>query len=113
MNQVFDLNRWLLLTGKHWAENRKKYLLSLVAILALLVIWYSLVLLIVQENTYPPEMQISTYYIGMALAGCLFGSLLFAEMAGGPRAMHYLSVPASALEKMLTGLLYGVVLFFI
>ena len=113
MNQVFDFKRWLLLVGKHWSENRKKYLLSLVAIVALLVIWYSFVLLVERHNPYPEEMQVATYYIGMAIAGCLFGSLFFSEAASGPKAMHFLSVPASALEKLLVALLYGVILFFI
>jgi RsiW-degrading membrane proteinase PrsW (M82 family) len=113
MNQVFDFKRWILLVGKHWSENQKKYLLSLAAIVALLVIWYSFVLLVERHNPYPEEMQVATYYIGMAIAGCLFGSLFFSEAASGPKAMHFLSVPASALEKLLVGLLFGVVLFFI
>ena len=113
MNQVFDFNRWLLLMGKHWSENRKKYLLSLLALVALLVIWYSFILIMEHQYPFPDVVQVSTYYVGMALAGCLFGSLVFAELAGGPKAMHYLSVPASTLEKLLTGLLYSVVLFFI
>src|SRR5690349_5648770 len=112
MNQVFDFKRWLLLVGKHWSENRKKYLLSLVAILALMVIWYSFILLIEHQNPYPEEMQAATYFIGMAIAGCLFGSLFFGEAASGPKAMHFLSVPASAFEKLLISLLYGVILFF-
>lgn len=113
MNQVFDIKRWLLLVGKHWSENRKKYLLSLVAIMALHVIWYSFMLLIERGNPFPLEMQLSTYYIGMGIVGCLYGSLLFADLATGPKAMHYMSVPASTLEKLLSALFYGVVLFFI
>lgn len=113
MNQVFDFSRWLLLVGKHWSENRKKYLLSLAAILALMIIWYSFILLIEIQSPYVEEMQLATYYIGMAIVGCLFASLIFSELSSGPRAMHHLSVPASALEKLLTAILYSVVLFFI
>lgn len=46
MNQVFDFKRWLFLVGKHWGENRKRYLLSLVALAALMIIWYIFVMLI-------------------------------------------------------------------
>lgn len=113
MNQLFDFKRWMLLVAKHWSENRKKYLLSLVAIVALMVIWYSFIMLVEQNDPFPEEIQLATYYIGMALIGCLFGSLLFADIAGGPKAMHHMSVPASTLEKLLCGLLYGVVIFFI
>lgn len=113
MNQVFDFKRWLLLTGKHWSENRKKYLLSMVAMVALMIIWYSFVFLVEFNQPFPEEMQVSTYYVGMAIVGCLFGSMLFGELASGPKAMHYLSVPASALEKLLCALFYGIVLFFL
>jgi hypothetical protein len=113
MNQVFDFQRWLLLTGKHWSENRKKYLLSMVAMLALLIIWYSFVLLIERMHPYPEEMQVTTYYIGLAIVGCLYGSMLFGDLASGPKAMHHLSVPASHLEKLMCGLFYGIVLFFV
>jgi hypothetical protein len=113
MNQVFDLKRWLLLVGKHWSENRKKYLLSLAAIAALMVIWYSFILILERHTPFPEEMQVITYFIGMAIVGCLFGSLFFSEAASGPKAMHFLSVPASTFEKMLNALFYGVILFFI
>lgn len=113
MNQVFDFSRWLLLVGKHWSENRKKYLLALAAIMALMIIWYSFILLIEKQSPFVEEMQVSTYYVGMAIVGCLFGSLIFSDLASGPRAMHHLAVPASALEKLLTAILFSVVLFFI
>lgn len=113
MSQVFSFNRWLLLVGKHWSENRKRYLLSLIAVAGLLIIWFVFTILV--ERPYPMDksMQAGTYFTGLFLVGCLFGSMLFADMAGGPKAIHYLAVPASALEKLLTALLFGVVLFFI
>jgi hypothetical protein len=113
MNQVFDFKRWLLLIGKHWSENRKRYLLSLVAMASLMILWYAFMMLIEFQKPYPLEMQVSTYYIGMSIVGCLFGSMLFNDVASGPRAMHYLSVPASTLEKLLSALFYGIVLFFV
>lgn len=113
MNQVFDFKRWLLLVGKHWSENRKKYILSLAAILALMVIWYSFVLMLEPKYPFPEEMQVATYYIGLAITGCLFGSLFFSELSSGPKAMHFLSVPASAFEKLLIALFYCVILFFV
>jgi hypothetical protein len=113
MNQVFDFQRWLLLVGKHWGENRKKYLLSLVALASLMIIWYIFVMLIERRTPFFDEMQVAIYYIGMAIIGCLFGSLIFSEAASGPRAMHFMSVPASLVEKLLCALLYGLVLFFV
>lgn len=111
MNEQFNFNRWGLLVQKHWRENRKKYLLSLGAIAGLLILWFSIMLLAEQQNPYPEEWQVSTFYVGMALTGWLFASLFFGELAGGPKAMHYLSVPASALEKLLCAILFATVLF--
>lgn len=113
MNQVFDFKRWLFLVGKHWGENRKRYLLSLIALAALMIIWYIFTMLIERKFPFFEEMQVSIYYVGMAITGCLFGSFIFAEAASGPKAMHFMSVPASIVEKVLCALLYGVVLFFI
>lgn len=113
MNQVFDLNRWLLLTGKHWNENKKKYLLGLGAIAALAIIWFSFRTLIEQEYPIDAEQQLVTYYVGLFVIGCLFASFLFSDLADGPKGIHYLLVPASALEKLLTAILFGVILYFI
>lgn len=112
MNQVFSLNRWLLLVAKHWSENRKKYLLALVAMAGLLLLWNAFVILVERAQPLGVFEQGATYYVGLFLIGCYFGSTLFSDLSGGPKAIHFLSVPASALEKLLTALLFGVLLFF-
>jgi hypothetical protein len=57
--------------------------------------------------------QLGTYYFGLSVVGCLYGSMLFAELASKSKGINFLSVPASNLEKLLCALLYGVVFFFI
>src|SRR5581483_1603400 len=115
MNVVFDLNRWLLYVGKHWNENRKKYLLSLGAIAGLLVLWFSFLILTsgTRPEPFANNLQTVTYYVGLFLCGSLLASLMFADLSDGPKAIHFLLVPASTLEKLLSALLYGVVLFLI
>jgi len=113
MNSVFDLNRWLLYIGKHWNENKKKYLLSLGAIAGLLVLWYSFLMLVNADHSLSSDIQAITYYVGLFLTGCLYASLIFSDLSEGPKAMHYLLTPASLLEKLMTAILYGVILFFI
>jgi hypothetical protein len=113
MNQVFDLNRFTLLVSKHWSENRKKYLLGLAAMAGMLFIWYSFVLMIDARHRIDHDMQMGTFFFGLGILGCFFGSVMFTELSSGPKAMNYLSFPASHFEKLLCGLLYGVVLFFI
>lgn len=113
MNSVFDFNRWLLYIGKHWNENKKKYLLSLAAIGGLLILWFSFLMLVNKWHSMQEEIQAVTYYVGLFLTGCLYASLLFSELSDGPKAIHFLLVPASLLEKLLSAILFGVILFFI
>jgi hypothetical protein len=113
MNSVFDFKRWLLYVSKHWHENKKKYLLSLGAIGGLMVLWYSFLMIVAPMNAIGGNMQLITYFVGLFLTGCLYASLIFSELSEGPKAMHYLLTPVSLFEKLLSALLYGVILFFI
>src|SRR5688572_12082319 len=112
MNSVFDLNRWLLYIGKHWNENKKKYLLSLGAIGGLLVLWYSFLMIVNAKLPITEEIQAITFYVGLFLTGCLYVSLIFNETSDGLKAIQYLLLLASTLEKLLSGILYAVILFF-
>ncbi|HVY75730.1 MAG TPA: hypothetical protein VG890_12910 [Puia sp.] len=113
MNQTFDFNRWRLLIAKHGYEQGKKYLLSLVAIAALLLIWFVFVLFANPYEPLPDGAQFGTYYVGLFLVGCIYASLLFSDLASRPRGIDYLSLPASHLEKLLCALFYGVLIFFL
>lgn len=113
MNSYFNLNRWLLYIGKHWNENKKRYLLSLAAVGGLLVLWYSFVMIV--DKSYPLilNMQAITYFVGLFLTGCLFASIQFNDLADGPKGISYLLLPASIFEKLLSAILFSIVLYFI
>jgi hypothetical protein len=113
MNASFNLNRWLLYITKHWNENKRRYLLSLGALAGLLVLWFSFLMIVNPENAVNVTIQFITYYVGMFLTGCLFASLIFNDLSDAPKAIQFLLVPVSHLEKLLTALLFGVILFFI
>ena len=113
MNAVFDLKRWSLYFGKHWNENKRRYLLSLAAVGGLLVLWFSFLMIVNPDNPMGLRMQVVAYYVGLFLTGCLFASTMFNELSDGPKAIHYLLTPVSAFEKLLTAIIYGVILFFI
>jgi hypothetical protein len=111
MNQSFDINRWWLLVGKHWSENKKKYMLAPVAIAGLLLLWFTIIVLS-DNHRIVQEVQMGTYYTGLFLVGCLYGSTLFADLGSKTRGLNYLVVPASHFEKLLCSLFYAVVVFF-
>ncbi len=113
MNQLFDTSRWWLLVGRHWSENRKKYSLALIAIGGLMLLWFVLILSTDGHRGFNYGMQSITYYFGLFLVGCLYGSMLFADLGSKTRGLNYLVVPASQLEKLLCALFYSVVVFFL
>jgi len=113
MNQIFSFNRWLLLIGKHWSENKKKYLLGLLALTGIMIVWFVLNIMMDPYDAMDESIQYGTYFVGLFIVGCLYGSMLFSELSSRPKGISYLSVPASHFEKMLSAQLYGVVIFFV
>ncbi|HET9055477.1 MAG TPA: hypothetical protein VFN30_01390 [Chitinophagaceae bacterium] len=111
MNQSFSMNRWGLLMGKHWSENRKKYTLGIIAIASIMLLWYGFMILV--GPGLDKDVQAPTYFVGLFIIGCIYGSLLFADLAERTRGISYLSVPASHLEKVLCNLFFGVLIFFV
>ncbi len=113
MNQSFELSRWLMLVSKHWSENRKKYTLSLIAMAGLLLVWFVFALVMERARPIDDNIQFVTYYFGLFLVGCLYASMLFADLSSKSKGMNYLAIPASHFEKLLCTLFYGVIAFFI
>lgn len=75
--------------------------------------WYSFLLLIDHFGPINLFIQYATFYCGLFLVGCFYASTIFSELGSKSRAIQYLSIPASHLGKLLCGVLFGVVLFFI
>jgi len=109
----FSFSRWKLLVTKHWAENGKRYRLSLLAIAGLLIAWYSFILAIDKYSPLDLFLQYTAYFSGLFVVGCLFANSFFSALSSKKEAIGYLSLPASHLEKLLCAILFGVVLFFI
>lgn len=113
MNQVFSIKRWGMLVGLHWQENRKRYLLAVYAMLGLLLVWYSFVIIMDRFDPMAGFMQYTTYYAGLFFVGCLYSSTIFSDLGDKAQGIAYLSIPVSALERLLCGLLFCTVAFFI
>lgn len=109
----FSFQRWSWLVGKHWVENRKRYLLSVVAIFALLIFYFTFSMLVNGEGPLDRGVQILGYFLGLFGIGCLFAGSFFSPLSSRSKGAYYLLTPASALEKLLTALFYVVLVFFI
>jgi hypothetical protein len=113
MNQFFSLKRFALLVLKHWAENKKRYLLSLIAFIGLLVAWFVFTILTGLDRPMGREVQQITFFFSLFVVGTFYASQYFGDLGSRAKGINFLLVPASAFEKLLCSLLYTVLLFFV
>jgi hypothetical protein len=113
MNQVFSFNRFSLLVLKHWADNKKRYVLSVIAFIGLLIAWFVFSILTDMSAPMSKEIQHITFFFSLFVVGTFYASQYFRDLGSRPKGINFLLVPASAFEKILCSLLYTVVFFFI
>jgi len=112
MNSTFELNRWRLLLSRHWLENQKRYLLSLLAIFGLLLCCFGIAIWFGGEHPLQGNIQYVIYSGGLYLVGCSYASMQFADLSSSAKGIIFLSIPASHFEKLLCAIFYSVILFF-
>jgi cation transport ATPase len=113
MNQKFSFRRWRLLVAKHGAENKNRYLISLIALTGLLYMWFVFVMKTDQHHPLAPGLQEITFYFSLFLVGPFYATQFFKEIHSRTKGINYLMLPASSLEKLLCGLFYTLFIFFI
>jgi hypothetical protein len=113
MNQFFSFNRFSLLVSKHWADNKKRYLLSVIAFMGLLIVWFVFTMLVDSSNPIGKDMQMITYYFLLFVVGSFYANQYFRDLGSRAKGINFLLVPASAFEKILCSLLYTVILFIV
>jgi hypothetical protein len=111
MNQTFSFQRWNLLVGQHWAENKKRYLLSIAAYASLLLVWFVFVMMTDTSNPMAKGLQQVTFYFSVFLIGPFYASQFFRQLSSKAKGTNYLMVPASSLEKLLSSLFYVLIFF--
>ena len=114
MNQFFDFKRFSLLVLKHWADNKKRYTLSLLAYVGLLTTWFLFGLIIEgipDGYGLPEEVQFVTFYFSLFAVGTFYASQYFSDLGSRHKGSHFLLVPASSFEKLLCSLFFSVIVF--
>jgi hypothetical protein len=111
-NAHFSFPRFRHLVALHWSGNKRLYLLALPAIGGLLAAWDTFLLVMDRYSPLDDGIQAFTYYWGMALIGCLYSSTIFAAFGSKAQGIAWLGLPASALEKLLCGILFSAILCF-
>lgn len=113
MNQFFSFKRFSLLVLKHWAENKRRYGLSVLALAGLLAGWFVLMMLGEGGNPMNEGIQRAAYFFMLFAAGAFYASQYFRDLGSKARGGNFLLVPASSFEKLLCAVLFGVLLFFV
>jgi hypothetical protein len=113
MNQFFSFKRFSLLVFKHWADNKKRYVLSVIAFIGLMITWFVFTMLVDSDNPMDKGMQLITFCFSLFAVGSFYASQYFRDLGSRAKGINFLLVPASAFEKILCCLLYTVVLFFV
>lgn len=114
MNQFFRFKRFSQLVAKHWADNKKRYGLSVLAFIGLLIAWFVFTILTRMDSTpMSREVQTVTYFFTLFATGTFYASQYFNDLGSRPKGINFLLVPASTFEKLLCSLLYSVLLFFV
>ena len=114
MNQFFSFKRFTLLVFKHWADNKKRYGLSVLAFIGLLIAWFVFTMLTgFDDEMMGKAVQLITFFFALFAVGTFYASQYFSDLGSRAKGINFLLVPASAFEKLLCSLLYTVVLFFV
>ena len=109
MNQFFSFKRWLLLMTRHWLEHRKLYIYGTLSLIGAMVItaglWF-------WTNFGYHEVEFYwIFLIGLYITGAIFASMSFKMVHQKEQGIYYLSLPASRFEKLLTLVIYNIILF--
>ena len=107
MNASFNLRRLYLLINRQWLENRKSYGFFFLAVCIFLIGWFCFFLMIDKPSLLDYSNQLSLYFAGLFIAGCLSANFLFQDFSAKPRKFNYLLLPASALSYSLARNLQG------
>lgn len=114
MSQFFSFERFGLLVAKHWADNKKRYGLSVLAFIGLLITWFVFTVLTgFDDRPMGRGAQQVTFFLSLFAVGTFYASQYFRDLGSRAKGINFLLVPASSFEKLLCSLLYTVVLFFV
>ena len=99
-----------MLFKKHTLENYKAYLMSIAVLAGLMLLLMGFVSF-VNEGYLLLGFQETFFVIILILSGCIFTSMVFADLGDKKKAIPALTLPASHFEKYLVSWLYSFIIF--
>lgn len=107
----FSFSRLGLLIKKQWFDNARLYMLSLLALTGILVIVFVLWVTFNGSKRFDEQDTLVFYGIFLFVIGLIFASTTFNALSENARGTYWLTVPATNLEKLSSGLFYAVIAF--
>lgn len=110
MTANFSFKRTFQLINKQWGENRRMYLMSVLALLGLLGIVFGFW----AANGGPRYNEEAAYIIGLFglfITGAIFASTAFNMLGSKDKGIYWISFPASHLEKFLATWFFNFLIF--
>lgn len=111
MNDFFSGKRFQLLILQHWADNRKRYLLSIAAYIGVMILWFLVAIIGNSQEDFDQNFQKASYYLPLFGLGCFYASQYFSQFSSTAKGINFMMVPASQFEKILCGIFYTILLF--
>jgi len=110
---LFSFSRFQNYIRSHWAEYNKRYLLFTLAMVSIMLFAAICMLLLDGNNAIDEKVQYICYFFGLFVAGCIFSGTFLSALQDKDRAITYLMLPASTLEKLLCALLFTIPVFIV
>jgi hypothetical protein len=114
MKQFFNQKRFAQLVLKHWADNQKRYILSMLAYVGLLFTWLLVWLIlegIPKSIGLLDDIQLGTFFFSLFAFGTFYASQYFSDLGSKEKGSDFLLIPASIFEKFLCSLFFTVLIF--
>ena len=91
MNQVFSFNRFKLLVLMHWAHNKKRYGLSVLAFMGLLIVFFLFSILTADDGGRSEDVQKIRYFLPLYVVGTFYASQYFQDLGSRTKASNFLN----------------------
>jgi hypothetical protein len=108
-NNIFSIQRFILFFRRHIYLNYKGWFIAFSSISGVLI--FIAVLTSIGHSVIDQKSFIALSYISLFIGGSIITSMSFSEMHKPEKSIHYLSLPVSAFEKVLSTWLSTTVIF--
>jgi hypothetical protein len=110
MKNTFSLYRFGSLFKKHTKEHYRIYLMSIAVLFGVMILGGSF-LVYMADVQLDKNMQTFLFFTILILAGTIFTSSIFADLGEKKKAVAWLTLPASQIEKYMVAWIYSFLFF--